>query len=314
MASDFEKPDKVHTLFPEEIEEKMWPMPVRDLFLVGQATEKKLARLGIRTIGELARTDAGLLRAHLKKHGEVIREFANGHDASLVESEPQDNKGYGSSTTIAFDVADVQTAKHVLLALSETVAARLRKHGKKAELISIEIKSSDLHTVSHQMLLQAPSDITYEIHQTACRLFDELWDGSPIRLLGIRAGRLGDKEARQLNIFDHTDYGKLERLDAALDHIRERHGRDAVMRASFLCSPIDHMSGAADRLSGEMPVDAEEAKDRDACRLTEPRSNTDEEEQNERNRIQNGAPRPGGSRAGGRGQRVRDSRQCQLHD
>lgn len=247
MASDFEKPDKVHTLFPEEIEEKMWPMPVRELFLVGQATEKKLAQLGIRTIGQLARTDVGLLHAHLKKHGEVIWEFANGHDVSLVEAEPQDNKGYGNSTTIAFDVTDAQTAKHVLLALSETVAARLRKHGKKAELISVEIKGNDLQTVSHQTLLPAPSDITYEIHQATCRLFDELWDESPIRLLGVRAGRLGDGEARQLNIFDRTDYEKLERLDAALDYIRKRHGQDAVMRASFLDSPIDHMSGGISR-------------------------------------------------------------------
>ena len=247
MASDFEKPDKVHTLFPEEIEEKMWPMPVGDLYLVGQATEKKLAQLGIRTIGDLARMDVKVLRTHLKKHGEIVWEFANGRDVSVVETEPAENKGYGNSTTIAFDVTDRDTAVQVLLSLSETVAARLRKHGKKAELISVSIKDNNLHTVSHQEVLEVPSDITYEIYMAACRLFDELWDGSPIRLLGIRAEKVGETAARQLNIFDRTDYEKLERLDAALDAIRMRHGKDSVMRASFLNSPFDHMTGKGTR-------------------------------------------------------------------
>ena len=247
MASDFEKPDKVHTLFPEEVPEKMWPIPVGELFLVGRATERKLAQLGIRTIGELACTDVKILRSHLKKHGELVWEFANGRDVSVVEAEPSENKGYGNSTTIAFDVTDRDTARLVLLSLAETVAARLRKHGKKAELISVGIKNSELHTVSHQAVLPVPSDITYEIYTAACKLFDELWDGSPIRHLGIHAGKLGDSGARQLNIFDNVDYEKLERLDAALDAIRNRHGADSVMRASFLKSPFDHMTGGISR-------------------------------------------------------------------
>lgn len=237
MASDFEKPDKVHTLFPEEIPKKMWPMPVRELLFVGRATEEKLARLGIRTIGELARTDRAVLQSHLKKHGELIWEFANGRDVSLVETEPAENKGYGNSTTIAFDVTDARTAKLVLLSLAETVAARLRKHGRKAELVTVEIKNQELCRVSHQRLLPCPSDITDELYRAACGLFDELWDGSPIRLLGIQAGRLGDGAERQMRLFDQVDYGKLERLDAALDKIRTRHGQDAVMRAAFLKSP-----------------------------------------------------------------------------
>lgn len=247
MASDFEKPDKVHTLFPEEIPEKMWPMPVGELFFVGRATEKKLSQLGIRTIGELAQTDVRILRSHLKKHGETIWEFANGHDVSIVEAEPSENKGYGNSTTIAFDVTDRDTARLVLLSLAETVTARLRRDGKKAELVSVSIKNSELHSVSHQMALPASSDITYEIYSAACKLFDELWDGSPIRHLGIHTGKLVDSGVRQLNIFDTVDYEKLERLDAALDSIRNRHGQDSVMRASFLKSPLDHMTGGISR-------------------------------------------------------------------
>ena len=106
MASDFKKPDLVHTLFTEDIQKKMWPLPVRDLFFVGSASEKKLHSIGIRTIGDLANADPAALKAVLKKHGEIIRNFANGQDVSFVESEPADNKVYGYSTTIAFDVTD----------------------------------------------------------------------------------------------------------------------------------------------------------------------------------------------------------------
>ena len=97
MASDFQKPDRVHTLFKTEIEKKMWPLPVSDLFFVGRATNKKLLSLGIRTIGDLAKSDLRTLKVHLKSHGEVIWAFANGLDLSVVESVPPANKGYGLS-------------------------------------------------------------------------------------------------------------------------------------------------------------------------------------------------------------------------
>lgn len=274
MASDFEKPDRVHTLFPEEIQEKMWCLPVRDLFLVGPSTERKLNRLGIRTIGELACTDVEVLRANLKKHGEIIWNFANGRDASLVEEEPQENKGYGNSTTIAFDVTDRETACQVLLSLTETVAARLRKHGKKAELVSVSIRDTHMHTVSHQMILPSATDITSELYLAVRKLFDELWNGEPIRHLGVYTGRLGDGEGRQLSLFDRTDYGKLERLDAALDRIRMRHGRDAVMRASFLGTPLDHMAGKMraerkERNNGEQKQKEEQEEEAERHRAAE---------------------------------------------
>ena len=115
MASDFKKPDLVHTLFPEEIEKKMWGLPVRDLFFVGAATEKKLRNLGIHTVGELARTDPEILRSCLKKQGEVIWRFANGIDTSGVISDPPQNRSYGNSTTTSSDVQDAETARKVLL-------------------------------------------------------------------------------------------------------------------------------------------------------------------------------------------------------
>lgn len=248
MASDFEKPNRVHTLFPEELEEKLWPLPLRNLFFVGRATEKKLRALGFRTIGDVAKADTELLRTHLKKHGEVVQAFARGQDVSLVHSEPEANKGYGNSTTIAFDVTDASTAKLVLLGLAETVASRLREAQVQAEVVSVGIKTSDLHYASRQMTLESPTNVTRELHQVAGRLFDELWDGSPIRHLGIQTGKLHQEgEGRQMELFEAFDYERQEKLDAAVDKIRARYGIDAVKRAAFLESPIDHLSGGISR-------------------------------------------------------------------
>ena len=248
MASDFRKPDRVHTLWKEEIPDKMWPLPVSDLFFVGRATAKKLFNLGIHTIGELAHADPHLLKAHLKKHGEVIWAFSRGMDVSVVQPEAPANKGYGNSTTIAFDVTDASTAKLVLLALAETVGTRLRAAKVRAEVIAVGIKTYDLSYASHQMTLQNATNITIEIHRCACQLFDELWDGTPIRHLGIHTSRVKDGfNMRQLDMFDDTDYEKLERMDAAVDRIRRRYGIDSVKRAAFVGSPIDHLSGGISR-------------------------------------------------------------------
>ena len=244
MASDFKKPNLVHTLFPEEIPEKMWPLPVRELFFVGGSTESSLKRLGIRTIGDLAKTDPELLKSHLKKHGEVIWNFANGRDAGVIETEEAENKNYGNSTTIPFDVTDEGTARIVLLSLAETVGRRLRAGHVKAEGISVTIKNTDLHSVSHQAVFETPTNITEEIYREACRLFEELWDGTAIRLLGISTSRIKEEGcARQMNIFEGEKYEKLERLDQAVDAIRTKFGSGAVMRASFLEKPVAHMAG-----------------------------------------------------------------------
>lgn len=245
MASDFEKPNRVHTLFPNEIEEKMWPLPVRELFFVGKASEKKLHSFGIYTIGDLAKTDLEMLKSIMKKQGETIWNFANGKEVSLVEHKVESNKGYGNSTTIPFDVSDRSTARMILLSLAETIGIRLRKDNVKIEVISVNLRFFDLSNVSHQCVLDHPTNITNEIHSIACRLFDELWDGTPIRLIGIQTGRVMEQEsARQMNLFDGTDYEKLEKLDKAVDNIRKRFGTDSIKRASFVQQEeIDHISG-----------------------------------------------------------------------
>ena len=244
MASDFKKPNLVHTLFPEELEKKLWKLPVEELFYVGHATKKKLHALGIHTIGELARTDLNVLRAHFKKYGEVIYAFANGIDVAVVSSEVVANKGYGNSTTIAFDVDQENAAKMILLSLAETVCTRLRADSVMANVVAVSIVTSEFHQASHQMTLYSASNTTNEIHRAASRLFDELWDGTPIRNLGIHTSKVvAETSIRQLNLFDMNSYEKLSKLDTVVDTVREKYGDDSIMRAIFLNNPIYHMSG-----------------------------------------------------------------------
>ena len=253
MASDFKKPDMVHTLYPHEIERKMWPLPVSDLFFVGRAATKKLFTMGIHTIGELAKCDPAWLRTILKKQGEVVWNFANGIDFSPVIAEPPANKGYGNSTTTPFDVMDTETAKVVLLALAETVGKRLRRDSVRISVVSVGIRASDLSYCSHQKVLTTATNITNEIHKAACELFDELWQGQPIRYLGIHTSKVQEDDGmRQLFFFENMDYEKRVTVDRTIDAIRDRFGNDSVKRAVFVKHPIDHMSGGISREKWEV--------------------------------------------------------------
>ena len=242
MASDFEKPNKVHTLFPEEIPAKMWPLPVSDLYMAGRSSVEVLQKLEIRTIGELAKADPELLELHLKSHGRTLWEFANGNAGSKVIRERVENKGIGNSTTLARDATTEEEAKKVLLWLAETVGGRVRKEGVKAKMVSVEIKYSTFRTVSHQKQLYRATNTDKVIYDTACELFHELWNGEPIRLLGIRTSKLVDKaEPEQMSIFDlqaameqeNPKSEKQEKLDKALDQIRKKYGEGAVIRGSL---------------------------------------------------------------------------------
>ncbi len=244
MASDFDKPDRIHTLYQTEIPGKMWPLPVSDLFFVGRATAKKLFSMGLTTIGDLAAADPAWLKAVLKKQGEILWGFANGIDVSPVLSSPAPNKGYGNSTTTPFDVTDIETANLVLLALSETLGNRLRTDGAKIRVVSVGIRYWDLSYFSHQKALVSPTDLTLEIYHAARELFAQLWNGRPIRHLGLHTGKAQqDPVGRQISLFDEMDYEKLTILDGTVDALRERFGRDTLKRAVFLGQPIHHMCG-----------------------------------------------------------------------
>lgn len=249
MASDFKKPNLVHTLFPKELQTKMWCLPVGDLFFCGRATENKLNKLGIKTIGELANTDISLLRNHLKKHGEILWCFANGIDVSVVESVAPANKGYGNSMTVPFDVCDAPTAKMVLLSLCETVGMRLRKDEVKISVIAVSIKDFALRSMRHQKTLFTATNITNEIFWAVSQAFDELWDGyTPIRQLGVHTSRVVDQNVqRQLDLFDMQKYEKYEVLDSTIDKIRSRYGEEAIFRASYVNARIRPLNGGVSK-------------------------------------------------------------------
>ncbi len=241
MASDFIKPDRVHTLYPDEIKKKMWHLPIRDLFYVGNSTEKKLKQLGINTIGQLANTDITIIRRYLKKHGELIHHYANGIDITPIDGSHRKNKGYGNSTTIPYDVDNKEAAKLILLSLCETVCTRLRADGVTSKCISLEITDYDFNHTSHQMTLLSPSNRTNEIHSYICKLFDEVWDKVPIRKLGVHTSKISDTTLYQYNLFDQDRNLKLSKLDEAIDIIRSQYGSNSIIRASFLNSDIKHM-------------------------------------------------------------------------
>jgi DNA polymerase-4 len=245
MAGDFKKPDLVHTLFPGEVKSKMWPLPVGDLLFVGHATKRKLNNLGIHTIGDLARTDLDIVRAHFGKVGEVLYAFANGIDVAPVINEAPANKGYGNSSVIPFDVDRPDVAKMILLSLADTVCTRLRADNVMATVVAVSIVDFLFHSESHQMTLFGPTNITNKIHKAACQLFDELWDGiTPVRNLGIHTSRIVPATNEyQLNLFDMEQHEKLCRIDNTVDDIRARYGKDSLMRAVFVDNPVYHMSG-----------------------------------------------------------------------
>lgn len=233
MASDFTKPDKVHTLFPEEIQEKMWPLPVEDLFYVGKSTAAKLHSLGLHTIGDVAGSDLDVLKSHFKSHGEVIYNFANGIDLTLEDRSETVQKGYGNSTTIPYDIREEEDARRTIMKLCETVCERLRKDEVQATVLSVELKDNNFVVKRHQRTLLSPTNVTDECYGVACELFSELWDGSPIRLIGVSANKVTENENRQMNLFDMGSHDKLKNLDNALDSIREKYGSGAIKRGSF---------------------------------------------------------------------------------
>lgn len=247
MASDFEKPNKVHTLFPEEIQMKMWPLPVGELFSVGSYTRRKLSDLGLQTIGDIARCDPALLASHFKKQGTTLWNYANGIDTGQLSKSNSAIKSIGNSVTLHEDVTDADTAKTILLSLCETVGARIRADHTKISVISVTIMDCDFNQQYRQCTLVAPTNITEEIYDQARRLFDALWDFSPIRLLGVSTSHTTDQTARQVSLFDDGQEERLAHLNDAVDAIREKFGEDSIKRARFIGSDYHHMTSGLNK-------------------------------------------------------------------
>lgn len=241
MASDFEKPDKVHTLFPEEIPTKLWTLPVGDLLFIGSSTAKKLTDMGIRTIGELGAYDVNALRSVLgDKMSLQCHNYANGIDNSPVKAEREEAKSYSNSVTLEDDVKTDEAAHAILLALSDSVSRHMRSDCAMAYSVSVTIRYLDFKNKSHQCQLSSPIDTTKAVYGTAKKLLSEMWQNhKPLRLMSITLSNLtNDKTAGvQMSLFgeaENLNNERDEKLDKTLDSIRGRFGSGIVQRGTVM--------------------------------------------------------------------------------
>lgn len=238
MASDFEKPDKVHTLFMDEIAEKMWPLPIRDLIFCGAASAEKLRKVNIKTIGDLAKSDPDYICQLLgDKGGKQMHRYANGISESPVKAEREEAKGYSVSTTTEENITDFDEADRILRALTDSVANRMRRDGKFTRCVAVSIRYTDFRTRSHQKKLVNATDVTSEIYETAQQLLHEFWDGhTPLRLMGAALTDLTTEEYSQMSLFTENNEKKEKnkKLDHAMDEIRERFGSDMIQVGSTM--------------------------------------------------------------------------------
>jgi len=242
QAGDLEKPDKCHTIFPDEIKEKLWVLPVEDLFMVGRRTKPKLNRWGIYTIGDLAASDYNFISTMLKSHGRMIYNYAWGRDDSVFK-EKSPIKSVGNSSTLKFNVDNRETAHAILLSLTEMTALRLREANMNCRVVSVSIKDKDFGYEAKQRKLLYFTDCTRDIYQNICSLFDELWDRRPIRQLGVSVSDLEFSHIKQTNIFQDELSIKNEILDKAVDKIRVKYGDEAVIRGVFANSDLSPILG-----------------------------------------------------------------------
>lgn len=235
MASDFEKPNRVHTLFPEEIPSKMWPLPVGDLFTCGKSSALRLKSMNIKTIGDLANTPIEQLSMIFSERGALhFHNYANGIDDSPVVDEPEDAKGYSAETTVEDDLVDLQEINKILLAQADVVAARMRADGGKCRCVGVTFRNLDFVNKSHQKKLSDPTDVTDTIYETAKALIKESWHQEPLRLIGLSLTDIDRNGFEQTSLFEDENKEKRKLLDATLDSIRNKYGNGSIKRASTI--------------------------------------------------------------------------------
>ncbi len=237
MASDFKKPDRVHTLFPDEIRQKLHPLPVNDLFMVGPALAEKLLNINIRTIGDLARCDRDYLSQQFGKMGRMIWNYAWGRDSSRVNPEGTvEIKGMGNSTTLPQDLTSRIDCHKTILLLLETTCGRLKEAEFHTTCVAVHYTTSDFKTRRRQKQLPNQTDSIQLLYEILCQLFDEIWSGQAVRKIGVSFTRLRSNKVVQLSMMDYQDGRRQERLNEAVTNIRERFGKSALIRGSF----VDH--------------------------------------------------------------------------
>ena len=239
MASDFSKPYKVHTLFDDEVEEKMWPLQVDELFGIGKKTAVKLHNLNINTIYDLAHTDREFLYKYFKNQAQDMIDAANGKGSDIVVSEESSPKGIGNETTLNRNISSRDELYPYLLALSENVAIRLRKQNKYASVIVVTLKDKFFRRFSHQKKLVNATNLTEEIYKTACDILDEMKVDDGIRLIGVRLDKLSDTSSHQVSLFEdlkvREDNNELEKT---VDELKEKYGFKVIKKASLIDSKV----------------------------------------------------------------------------
>ena len=235
MASDFQKPDRIHTLYENEIEKKMWGLPVSELFMLGRKTTPKLYNMQIKTIGDLAKTNKEILAKKLGKHGIMIWEYANGIDNTPVNYIKEKPKCIGNSVTLPQDISSIEKLEEILLALTEQVTFRLRRQKMLANVVNVQLRTNKFIDTSHQKKLIKETSSTKEIYIQAKELLEQMYiRGQAIRLIGIRVDGLEEKEKQQISLFDNVKdekQEKQEKLDTAIDKLKEKYGYNLITRA-----------------------------------------------------------------------------------
>lgn len=231
MASDFEKPDKIHTLYENEIQSKMWTLPVSELLFVGKKTSEKLNKMRINTIGDLAHSDKLLLINTFGKFGFQMWQYANGIDNSEVNFKQEKPKSISTETTLPKNISNAEDLKKIIVKLVEEVSYRLRKENMKTSVIAVDLKTSDFRTYSHQNKLVNPTSNTKIILNEAKKLIDEMYSKEEIRLIGVRLDKLIDENcSKQISLFDQKENNKLDNLDKTIDNLNEKYGFNTIKR------------------------------------------------------------------------------------
>lgn len=239
MASDFEKPDKIHTLYENEIENKMWPLPISELFMLGRKTVPKLLNMQIKTIGDVAKTDKEVLIRKFGKHGKMMWEYANGIDDSVVNNVKELPKSIGNSVTLARDLKSIDEINPILVALVEKVSYRLRKYQMFADVVNVQLRTNNFIDYSHQKKLAYSTSSTKNILKLAQEILTDMYKGEPIRLIGVRVDNLTKEDEVQLSFFSN-DNSKQNDLDKTLDNITNKYGISSITRASKLNIDINY--------------------------------------------------------------------------